>query len=595
MADLSFLFLLAVVLVVGTIASRISDSLGWPRILGWLIAGILVGILSTILTGALEYYQEQNSTNETLLSLSNPLTIDVLIEELQTIALIALSIVLFREGLEINVNKARRVIVPIFLLAFPVVLLSTFVVGATIGYVLVGGQVLLGLVIAGVTTPTDPAATFSLFKGGTKIRERIYITLGGESALNDAIALVLVEIWLLTSLGNGELSFELSLVWDLTREFVGGILLGLALAYIAIKGRRFLTDHLDISFLTLGAALLAISIPSIVPAAFHVSPPIAALSAGVVFGNPQLIGEDHLVVTKVTHFWEDLGFLAELFSFVTLGAILDVGRLNLVNAFLGAIVLIIFMVVSRLVIIPLVSYYFFEKKEAIFLGLTGNRGLASALLALIVVAYIDHTDTTDIFTGGIFEDSQSILQVITLFILISVALHTIFTKKIAERLGVLVAVNPFENLHARRLSLISQVAAINRLLEEREIDISTHTILLVKLQSEIQQVNSGLEEEKKKTAREIKVLNAQLTMLNEAIVSLDLAYQNGSISLEALDSQIEDLNHRIEQIQTKLRYSVESDEDFVELERNFPLVNPSLDQRVREEIEGEDDNESTKE
>lgn len=93
-------------------------------------------------------------------------------DDLEFVALIlelALSVVLFKEGLELDLIAVKKFIGSILLLATVGVVVST-VISATFLYLITPLTFHLAILISGTLAPTDPAATFSLFKGGLRIK-----------------------------------------------------------------------------------------------------------------------------------------------------------------------------------------------------------------------------------------------------------------------------------------------------------------------------------------------------------------------------------------------------------------------------------------
>lgn len=93
-------------------------------------------------------------------------------DDLEFVALIlelALSVVLFKEGLELDLIAVKKFIGSILLLATVGVVVST-VISATFLYLITPLAFYLAILISGTLAPTDPAATFSLFKGGLRIK-----------------------------------------------------------------------------------------------------------------------------------------------------------------------------------------------------------------------------------------------------------------------------------------------------------------------------------------------------------------------------------------------------------------------------------------
>jgi monovalent cation/hydrogen antiporter len=146
---------------------------------------------------------------------------------------------------------------PIILLSVWLVLVTTLVVGVVAHY-LIGLSWPVAFVLGAIVSPPDAVAATSVMEH-MKLPRRIVTILEGESLVNDASALVLYKVAVgavvtgLFSLGNALLNFVIA--------SVGGILLGLALGWLAVRlAHKFIeigTVFTLISFLTsFGAYLL---------------------------------------------------------------------------------------------------------------------------------------------------------------------------------------------------------------------------------------------------------------------------------------------------------------------------------------------------
>ena len=121
---------------------------------------------------------------------------------------------------------------PIFLLAFGLVAATSATVAAVCVLMISGMTWASGFVLGAIVSPPDAAAATSIVRG-MKLPRRIVQILEGESLVNDAAGLVLYQFAVAAvvtrafSLGNA----AVSLLWVVC----GGILVGVALAYLMVK------------------------------------------------------------------------------------------------------------------------------------------------------------------------------------------------------------------------------------------------------------------------------------------------------------------------------------------------------------------------
>jgi NhaP-type Na+/H+ or K+/H+ antiporter len=257
------LLLIAIVVVIGIFVARAAEHRKFPRTLPLIGTGIALGVLNTLFAAPLFNLEE----------LGIPLEI---------IATLALAAVLFKEGLLLNLDEFKRNIKPVILLASLGTVLTTFLIGA-LGQFAFELTLILALLFGSIFSPTYPAATFALFEGGgTKIKRSLETTLGGESAFNDAVGIVIVTRIFLPAAETNQFQLDvLLIIWTL----IGGIIIGLACGWlgnvlIARVHRKF-----EISLITISVALLAFSLAELSGS----SSAIAALPAGVTLGSPHIL------------------------------------------------------------------------------------------------------------------------------------------------------------------------------------------------------------------------------------------------------------------------------------------------------------------
>ncbi len=152
-----------------------------------------------------------------------------------------LSFLLFAGAMHLDVDDLRRERVPVFVLAFLGVVLSTAIVGfSSYGvFRLIGAGVPLGycLVFGALISPTDPVAVLAIVKT-LKAPKSLEIRIAAESLFNDGFGVVVFTVLLsLAGAGShgagGELAASTLLLF--VREVFGGIALGLAAGLITFR------------------------------------------------------------------------------------------------------------------------------------------------------------------------------------------------------------------------------------------------------------------------------------------------------------------------------------------------------------------------
>lgn len=213
---------------------------------------------------------------------------------------------------------------PIFLLAVPGLLVSTFLVAFLLS-LLTAIDFPTGLLLGAILSATDPVAVLSVFqKLGAPRRLRVLVE--GESLFNDAASLVLSRIIAGAVLG-GALAWQdyLSGVGEFIYVFVGGAAVGALLgAGAVVLLRLFSTD----SAITITVTTILAYLSFIVAEHYlHVSGVIATLAAGLVFTSRGAMKLPKEVRSYLEQFWQYVAFLANALLFLLMGLRIDLPTL----------------------------------------------------------------------------------------------------------------------------------------------------------------------------------------------------------------------------------------------------------------------------
>lgn len=200
---------------------------------------------------------------------------------------VVLSFMLFSGALQIDFKKLSKERTPVLVLATTGVLISTFVIGTLIYFMLefVGIELhyLYCLVFGALISPTDPIAVTKTIKRFNLAKE-LEIKIAGESLFNDGVAVVLA-LTLLDIAHAGEdhplTVFETSNI--IISDIGGGIFIGLFLGYLAYRLLKYVdNDAVEVEILI---TLAAVMVGSFLADFFHVSSKQAAVVMGLVIGN----------------------------------------------------------------------------------------------------------------------------------------------------------------------------------------------------------------------------------------------------------------------------------------------------------------------
>jgi len=232
---------------------------------------------------------------------------------------IMLSFLLFAGALHTNFQQLKIQRKPILIFATIGTLVSTFLVGIFVFYILkwIGLEIgfIYCLLFGALISPTDPIAVLGILKkvGAPKNLETKIV---GESLFNDGVGVVIFLTIYQVAQGGQEISVihvaELFLV-----EVVGGIVLGIAVGWGAYKLLKSIDDY-DIEVIITIAAVMG---GTLIAQQFHLSAPLAMVTAGLIVGNDTMRQSSMSEITEqyVDKFWELIDILLNTILFVMIG------------------------------------------------------------------------------------------------------------------------------------------------------------------------------------------------------------------------------------------------------------------------------------
>lgn len=348
--------LIGILLLVSCLIAIISRKLGMPYIVGLVIAGILISLLP-------------NAPN---LPLSRELIFDVFLPPL-----------IFEAALQLEWARFRRELPVTLVLALVGVAIAAIVVG--MGMHMIFGWSIMGAALFGtLIAATDPVSVIAAFRE-MRAEERLAMVVESESILNDAVVAVAFAILTGIAMSGGAPHLATAIPAFFTTALIG-VAVGAAASAVAMVIAFNTSDSLvEISISTVaayGSFLIA--------EYFHGSGVLAALTAGLMFGNigwHRVLGQSDS--NHLDNAWAYFAFLANSFVFLLIG-MNTANQPLLMRDILGMWIVVLLVLASRALSIYPLSLLFSRSKlrlpaayqHVLFWG--GLRGALALALALAV-------------------------------------------------------------------------------------------------------------------------------------------------------------------------------------------------------------------
>jgi cell volume regulation protein A len=249
----------------------------------------------------------------------------------------------------------------------------------------------------------------------------------GESAFNDAMAVIVTFSVLAAATGSSEFSLVSSL-FDLVKQSVIGVVAGIVLGYLAAlfiahEKWAFLAEYAPV------VTLVAVIGAYFAASGLHARGFMAVFVFGIVLGNKEALGfrMEAGEAQKLDEFVLTTAFIMRLFIFILLGAQVDftlIGR----YAFGGVAIVTILMLVARPVTVFLCALPDRRARwsfaEMLFMCWTRETGVIPAALAGLLL-------------GIKAPGAQLIASVTFIAILMTILIQAPTTEWLARRLGLL--------------------------------------------------------------------------------------------------------------------------------------------------------------
>jgi len=297
-----------------------------------------------------------------------------------------LSFMLFAGAIHIRLDELREQRLAVLLFSTLSVLLSTFIIGIAVYYLLpvfhIHAPFIYCLLFGSLISPTDPIAVMGIFKE-VKIPKSLEMKIAGESLFNDGVAVVIfLTIFEVAHQPESSVSF-VQVAGLFLREAVGGIALGIAIGYLGLLLMKSIDNYKIEVLITLAIVMGGYSLANFL----DISGPLAMVAAGIITGNQgKKVAMSEITKDHVVKFWELIDDILNSILFVLIG--LELLLINSITAYLFAgSAIIVLVLVTRYISVwlPSLLIRFHEKmsrKTLFILTWGGLRGGISIALAL---------------------------------------------------------------------------------------------------------------------------------------------------------------------------------------------------------------------
>lgn len=229
-----------------------------------------------------------------------------------------LAFLLFAGALHVNINQLSKQKFVVAVLALLGTLVSTFIVGLLIYWLLHIFSIQLSfiycLLFGALISPTDPIAVMSILKALDTPKD-LEIKITGESLFNDGVGVVLFLGILEIASGTHEISVSHLLVLFVT-EVIGGVFFGLVTGYITYRMLKSIDNYQVEILISLALVMGGYALGERI----HISAPIAMVVAGLLIGNHgRAFAMSNKTREHLDTFWELIDEILNAVLFVLIG------------------------------------------------------------------------------------------------------------------------------------------------------------------------------------------------------------------------------------------------------------------------------------
>jgi len=378
--DFTVIIFPLIALLLGVIAQPMTRIIRFPYTLMLLVLGALLGVLGCavdlgLLTTSLRQWVHLSPPN--------------------TFFFVFLAPLIFEAAFNTEWHIFKRLFRPICLLAFVIVILQVFAVGAFQKLVIQtpGWTWWSALMFGSMLSATDPISVTATLKS-VGASEYLNVLIEGESLINDGSAFVLFEAFFTNARVDGVQLSTGEIIVELIRLSLGGVAMGLAFGLVALVGLALVCEMFEVeTSITLITAFLGFWTAQS-PA--RLSGVICNVTSGLLLSS---LGKALITPSArepLAHFWELLGWMANTIVFVYSGVLVTAFSWSCAGVphewqdYLFILAYFAFLQVLRFALLgifhPALAWRqkWYTWRQAIVVSLSGLRGAVSLILALEV-------------------------------------------------------------------------------------------------------------------------------------------------------------------------------------------------------------------
>ncbi|MGV9774233.1 Na+/H+ antiporter [Streptosporangium sp. NPDC003464] len=230
----------------------------------------------------------------------------------ELVLLVFLPPLLYSAAIDSSYLRLKAVLRPVALLSVGLVLFTTLVIGWVVHLLMPGLPMAAAFALGAIVAPPDAVAAVAVARR-LGLPRKVVTVLVGESLFNDATALTAYRVAIAAAVGAGVTWLDAA--GKLLYSAVGGVVVGVALAWVLARGLVYLRDALvenTVMLLIPFAVYLAAE-------SAHVSGVIAVVIVGLYIGHrlPATAGFGTRILSNAV--WRIVDFFLESVVFVLIG------------------------------------------------------------------------------------------------------------------------------------------------------------------------------------------------------------------------------------------------------------------------------------